>query len=135
MPIGYTVIMVRSAGAKFPPEYSDRNLVMKTQCVKQGCLRGNGRASPVVSVSSKTRLTQLIQSSLQQPLQHSTVVAVFLYVLLLLYRPLSLSLIHILQTHLIVSHFLLTLNRLRMFVLNSSYDSFIGVNGFRSVKF
>ena len=33
MPISYTVIMIRSAGAKFHPEYSDRNLIVKTQCV------------------------------------------------------------------------------------------------------
>ena len=45
-------------------------------CVKQMCLGGNCRASPVVSVSSKTRLAQLIHSSLEQPLQHGTVVAV-----------------------------------------------------------
>jgi len=60
-------------------------------------LSGNCSASPVVSVSSKTQLAQLIQSSLQQPLQHSTVVAVFLYVLLLLYQSPSLSLILIPQ--------------------------------------
>ena len=61
-----------------------RNLIVKTQCdidVAQWQLR----ASLVLSVSSKTRLAQLIQSSLQQPLQHGMVVAVFLYVLLLLY--------------------------------------------------
>ena len=46
--------------------------------------------SPVVSVGSKTRLARLIQSSLQQPLQHGTVVAVFMYVLLLLYLSLNL---------------------------------------------
>ena len=120
MPISYTFIIIRSAGAKFPPGYSDRNLVMKTRCVKQRWLRGNCRASPVVSVSSKTKLTQLIQSSLQQPLQHSTVMALFLYVLLLLYLPLSLSLILILQSQLVFSHFLLTLNRLRISGLNSS---------------
>jgi len=80
-PSSYTVIMIRSAGARFPPEYSVRNLTVKTQCVKQMWLSGNCRASPVVSVISKTRLTQLIQSSLQ----HGTVVAVFLYVLLFLY--------------------------------------------------
>ena len=56
-------------------------------------LSGNCRASLVVSVSSKTRLTQLIQSSPQHPLQRGTVVAVFLYVLLLLYLSLFLSLI------------------------------------------
>ena len=33
MPIGYTVIMIRPEGAEFPPEYSDRNLIVKTQCV------------------------------------------------------------------------------------------------------
>jgi len=76
MPISYTII-ISSAGGKFLPIYSDRNLIVKTQCVKQMSLSGNCRASPVVSVSSKTRLTQLIQSSLQ----HGTVVAVFLYVL------------------------------------------------------
>jgi len=54
MPISYTVIMIRSAGANFPPEYSDRNLIVKTQCVKQMWLSGNSRASAVVSVSSKT---------------------------------------------------------------------------------
>ena len=87
MPISYTVIMLRSAGVKFPPEYSDRNLIVKTRCLKQMWLSGNCRASLVVSVSSKTRPSQLIHSSLQQPLQHSTVVAVFLYVMLLLYQP------------------------------------------------
>jgi len=30
MPISYTVIMIRTAGAEFPPEYSDRNLIVKT---------------------------------------------------------------------------------------------------------
>jgi len=90
MPISYTIIMIRSAGAKFPPEYSDMNVIVETQCVKQMCLSGNCRASLVVSVSSKTRMSQLIQSQLQQPLQHCTVVAVFLYVLSL---PLSLTLI------------------------------------------
>ena len=93
MSISYTVIMIRSAGAKFPPEYSDSNLIVKTHCVKQMWLSGSCRASLVVSVSSKTWLTQLIQSSLQHPLQCGTVVAVFLYVLLLLYLSLSLSLI------------------------------------------
>ena len=80
-----TIIMIKSAGAKFPPEYSDRNLIVKTRCVKQMWLSGNCKASLVVFVSSKTQLARLIQSSLQQPLQHGTVVAVFLYVLLLLY--------------------------------------------------
>ena len=32
MPISYTFIMIRSAGAKFPPEYSDRKLIVKTVC-------------------------------------------------------------------------------------------------------
>jgi len=64
MPISYTIIMIRSAEAKFPPEYSDRNLIVKTQCVKWMWLSGNCRTSPVVSVSSKTRLARLIQSSL-----------------------------------------------------------------------
>ena len=89
MPISYTIIMIRSAVAKFPPEYSDRNLTGKTQCVKQMWLSGNCRASPVVSVSSKTRHAWLIQSSLQ----HGRVLAVFLYALFLLYLSLSLSLI------------------------------------------
>jgi len=53
-------------------------------------LSGNCRASAVVSVISKTQRAQLIQSSLQQLLQHSTEVAVFLYVLLLLYLSLIL---------------------------------------------
>ena len=53
-PISYTVIMIRSAGAKFPPEYSDRNLTVKTQCLKQMWFSGNCRPSPVVSVSSET---------------------------------------------------------------------------------
>jgi len=52
MPVSYTVIMIRSAGAKFPPEYSDSNLMVKTQCVKQMWLSGNCRAPLVVSVSS-----------------------------------------------------------------------------------
>jgi len=64
MPINYTVIMIRSARAKFPSEYSDRNLIVKTQYVKQMWLSGNCRAAVVVSVSSKTRLAWLIQSSL-----------------------------------------------------------------------
>jgi len=54
MPISYTVMMIRSAGAKFPPEHSDSNLIVKTQCAKQMWLSGNCRASAVVSVSSKT---------------------------------------------------------------------------------
>jgi len=91
MPVSYTVIMLRSAETKFPPEYSNRNVRVKTRCVKKMWLNGNCRASPVVSVSSKIQLSQLMQSSLQ----HSTVVAVFLYVLLLLYLSLSLSLIFI----------------------------------------
>ena len=69
-----------------------RNLVVKTQCdtyVAQWQLR----ACLVVSVSSKTRLAQLIQLSLQQPLEQDTVLAVFLYVLLLVYLSLSLPLI------------------------------------------
>jgi len=98
-----TIIMTKSAGAKFPPEYSERNLIVKTQCVKQMWLSGNCRASLVVSIISKTQLTQLIQSSLQQPVQHSTVVAVFLYVLLLLYLSLSLLLILIPQN---LAHYL-----------------------------
>ena len=53
-PISYTLIMIRSAEAKFPPDYSDRNVIVKTQCVKKMWLSGNCRASPVVSVSSKT---------------------------------------------------------------------------------
>jgi len=93
MPTSYTVIMIRSTGAKFPPEYSGSYLIVETRCVKQLWLSGNCRASLVVSLSSKTRLTWLIQSSLQHPLQCGTVVAVFLYVLLLLYLSLSLSLI------------------------------------------
>ena len=32
MPTIYTIIMIRSAGAKFPPEHSDRNLIVKTVC-------------------------------------------------------------------------------------------------------
>jgi len=64
MPIGYTIIMIRSAGAK----YSDRNLLVKTQCVKQMWLNGNCRVSPVVSFTSKTQLARLILSSMQQPL-------------------------------------------------------------------
>ncbi len=94
IPNSYTITMIRSAGAKFPPEYSDRNTIVKTQCVKQTWLSGNCRASPVVSVSSKTQLAQLIQSAPQQPLQHGTVVAVFLYVLLLLYLSLIVTDLH-----------------------------------------
>ena len=71
-----------------------RNLIVKTHFesdVTQWQLRG----SLVISVSGKTQLAQLIKSSLQQPLEHITVVAVFLYVLLLVY--LSLPLIFIPQ--------------------------------------
>ena len=32
MPISYMIIMIRSAGANFPPEYSDSNLIVKTVC-------------------------------------------------------------------------------------------------------
>ena len=103
MPISYTFIMIRSAGVEFPPEYTNRNLILKTQCVKQMWLSGSCRASPVVSVINKTRLTWLIHSSLQQPLQHSKVVAAFLCVLLLVYLPLSLSLILIPQN---LTHYL-----------------------------
>jgi len=57
MPISYAFIMIRSAGAKFPLEYSDRNLKVKTQCVftitiiatELHQLSGNGIASLVVS--------------------------------------------------------------------------------------
>ena len=73
-----------------------RNLIVKTQC-DTDVVQWQLRASQVVSVSSKTRLAQLFQSSLQQPLEHNTVVAVFLYVLLLVYLSLSLSLILIPQ--------------------------------------
>ena len=96
MPISYTVIMISSAGAKFPPEYSDRNLIVKTQCDRD-VTQWQLRVSLVVSVTSKTRLAQLIQSSLQQPLEHNIVVAVFLYILLLVHLSLSLSLILIPQ--------------------------------------
>ena len=51
------------------------------------------RASPVISLSGKTQVAQLIKSSLQQPLEHNTVVAVFLYVLLIVCLSLSLILI------------------------------------------
>ena len=54
MPISYTIIMIRSAVAKFPPECTDRSLMVERQCVKQMWLSGNCRASPAVSVSSKT---------------------------------------------------------------------------------
>ena len=94
MPISYTIIMIRSAGAKFPPEYSDRNLIMKTQCAKQMWLSTIAQLLWLYHVSSKT---WLIQSSLQQPLQRGTVVDVFLYVLLPFYFSLSLSLILIPQ--------------------------------------
>ena len=90
MPINYTVIMIRLAGAEFPPECSDRNLIVKTQCVKPMWLSGSCRAY-LVSFSCKLRLARLIYSSRQQPLQHGTVVAVFLYVPLRLYPSLSLS--------------------------------------------
>ena len=76
MPISYRIIMIRTAGAKFPPEYSDSSLIVKTWCVKQMWLSGNCRASLVVYVSSKTQLTRLMQSSLRHPLQRGTVVAV-----------------------------------------------------------
>ena len=130
IPNSYKITMIRSAGAKFPPEYSDRNMIVKTQCVKQTWLSGSCRASPVVSISSSTQLTWLIQSALQQPLQHGTVVAVFLYVLLLLY----LSLIFIPQKSVCYLTFPLD-TCLRMSLLNSSNDSFIGIMGFRTVKF
>jgi len=63
MPISYTVIKIRSAGAKFSPEYSDTNLIVKTQYVKQMWLSGNCRAAPVVYVGSKTRLAWLIHKT------------------------------------------------------------------------
>ena len=65
--------------------------------------------------------------------QHGTVVAGFLYVLLLLYLSLSLSILipQKLAYYLTFSPD----NRLGMSVLNSSYDSFIGIMGFRTVKF
>ena len=61
-----------------------RNLILKTQC-DTDMAQWQLRASPVVSVSSKTLLT------LQHPLQHSTIMTVFLYVVLLVYLSLSLS--------------------------------------------
>jgi len=60
-----------------------------------------------------------------------TVVAVFLYVLLLLYLSLTLTPQKLAYYH----TFALTLNSLRMSVLNSSYDSFIDIVGFRTAKF
>ena len=135
MSISYTVIMLRSAGAKFPPEYSDINLIVKIRCVKQMWVSGNWRASLVVSVSSETRLARRIQSSLRHPLQRGTVVAVCLYVLLLLYFSYLCHWSSFHRIRLIISHFPLTLNSLRMSVLNNSYDSFIGIVGFRTVKF
>jgi len=95
MAISYTVIMIRSAGAKFPPEYSDRNLIVKTACETDVAQWQLQSFSGCLSVARQ--LAQLIQSSLQQPLQYSTVVAVFLYVLLLIRLSLSLSLILIPQ--------------------------------------
>jgi len=79
MPNSYTFIILRSAWGEFPAEYSDKNVIVKTERVKQVWPSGNCRASLVVSLSSKTQLALIIQSSLQ----HGTVVALFLYVLLL----------------------------------------------------
>jgi len=134
MPISYTVI-IRSAGAKCPPEYSDSNLIVKTQCVKQMWLSGKCRVPPVVSVRSKTQLTRQIQSSLQ----HGTVVAVWLYDCMSCFFYTCHCRCHWSLFHsiwLITSHFPSTLHSLRMSVLNSSscYDSFIGMTGFRIVK-
>ena len=60
--------------------------------------------------------------------------AVFLYVLLLVYVSLSLSLILIPQKLAYYLTFPLD-TCLRMSLLNSSNDSFIGIMGFRTVKF
>ena len=60
--------------------------------------------------------------------------AVFLYVLLV-YLSLPLSLILIPQKLAYYLTFSLDTNNLRMSVLKSSYDSFIGIMGFTAVKF
>jgi hypothetical protein len=57
MSISYTVIMIRSAGAKISPEYSDRNLIVKTRHVKQVWLSGNCRAYLVVCQQQDTTRT------------------------------------------------------------------------------
>jgi len=73
MPFSYTVIMIRSAGAKFLLEYLGRSLIMKTQCVKQIWFSGNCRASPVVSVGNTTRLTaNLVITATASATQHSS---------------------------------------------------------------
>ena len=92
MPISYTIIMIKSAGAKFPPEYSDRNLIVKTQFVKEMWLSGSCRTSPV---QDRTHMANPVITATASATH--TVVAVFLYVLLLLYLSLSLSLILIPQ--------------------------------------
>jgi len=123
------VIMIRSAGAEFPPVYSDSSLMVQTRCVKKVWLSGNCRASPVVSVRSKTQLTRLIQSSLHQP-HSSGSMSCFFYTC---HCHCQWSSFHTIQ--LIILHFPLTLDTLRMSVLNSSYDSFIDIICFRTVKF
>jgi len=104
MLISYT-ILIRSAGAEFPPEYSDRNLIVKTHCVKQRWLSGNCRASLVVcQLQDMTRMANPFITATASATWH--IVAVLLYVLRLLY----LSLILIQQSQLIISHFPLTLD-------------------------
>jgi hypothetical protein len=112
-----TILVIRSAGTKFPPKYSDRNLILKTQRVKHMWLLGSYTASAVVSVSSKTQLARLIHSSLQQPLKHSTLVALFLYVLLLLYLSLSITGPCSPKFSFFISHFPMALNSVIMSVL------------------
>ena len=95
MPISYTIIMIRSAGAKFPPEHS--GIWYWRHSVWNRCDSVAVAELLQLYVSSHTWLTWLMQSSLQQPVEHDTVVAVFLYGLLLVYLSLSLSLILIPQ--------------------------------------
>ena len=109
MPISYTLIMVRSAGAKLLPEYSDRNLIVRTQCVKRMWLSGSCSATLVVSVSSKTRLTaNPIITAIASATRHSSgcisvCPASFIHVTLIVTDTHSTEVSHISPRHLTVS--------------------------------
>ena len=84
VPIGCTIIMIRLAGAEFLLESSDRNLIVKTHYVKQRWLIGNCRASLVVyQQQDTTHVANPFITATASAIWH--IMAVFLYVLLLLY--------------------------------------------------
>ena len=72
MPISYKFIMIRSAVAQFPPEYSDRNVIVKTVCETEW-LSGKCRASLFVSQEQDTIcMTVPVITATASAIQHSS---------------------------------------------------------------